>query len=183
MKILINYDFLNDVKNVNENYTPFKVIRNSKEEWMKYNLPIFTGFNLIITNFDVKRTISILSLQFIAITACNYAIYSATKPDVFSIKSELALRDLVRKFKDNNFNTSFELLKESELYDKKYEIRLNENKIPEMIQSKYILVPYQDYIGNINKASLLQEHIMGSKEYVLSLGSPKKVYKPALSNI
>lgn len=183
MKILINYDFLNAVKNVNENYTPFKVIRNSKEEWMKFNLPIFTGFNLIITNFDVKRTISILSLQFITITACNYAIYSATKPDVFSIKSELALRELVRKFDDINFKTSFELLKESEQYDKKYDIRINENKLPEMIQSKYILVPYQDSLGNINKASLLQEHVMGSKDYVLSLGSPKKVYKAALSNI
>lgn len=183
MKIIINYDYINAIKNVNEKYTPFKVIRNNKVKWVKVNLPIYTAANMLITNFDLKRTAALLGLQFFTLTGCFFVLHSATTPDVYSVKSELALRDLVRKLKDVNVDTSFELLKQSELYDKKYEIKLNEKKLPELIQSKYILVPTYDYLGSVKETSIVQEHIMGSKDYVLSLGSPQKVLKPALSNI
>ena len=183
MRILINYDYINAIKNVNEKYTPFKVIRNNKVKWAKKNLPIYAAANMLITNFYIKITIALLGLQFFTLTGCYFIIHSASNPDIYSVKSELALRDLVRKFKDVNVDTSFELLKQSELYDKKYEIKLNEKKLPEIIQSKYILVPTYDYLGSVKETSIVQKHIMGSKDYILSLGSPQKVLKPALSNI
>ena len=45
------------------------------------------------------------------------------------------------------------------------------------------MVPSYTFNGDIKDTSVLQEHIIGSKEYVLSLGSPKKVWKPAYSNM
>ena len=183
MKILINFDFMNAVKNVNEGITPFKVIRNNKSVWAKFNLPIYTAINLLATKGDIKSSLLILGLQFGFLTVANMIVLTVSNPDIYSVKSDIALGELVSKFKDNNIDTSKDLLKKSEVYNKKYEIKLNESKIPELIQSKYILVPTYDYLGNVKDTSVLQEHVVGSNEYVLSLVSPKKVLKPALSSI
>jgi len=43
------------------------------------------------------------------------------------------------------------------------------------MEKKYINVPVYDSIGDIKTVSIEQEHIIGSKQYVLSLGSPNQV--------
>ena len=51
------------------------------------------------------------------------------------------------------------------------------------MESKYILVPTYDFNNNIKNTSILQEHIVGTDKYVLSIGSPKKELKLAYSSI
>lgn len=183
MNILINYDYMNAVKNVNEPFTPFKIIRNNKAKFAKYHLPIYLTLDLLIVGTDLKKIFRYLALQFGLAIAMEFIIYLAAGDDLLRVKSEVDLKELVRQFKDANVETSYDLVRKSKVYDKKYEVKINENKIPELIQSKYILVPTYDYLGDVKETSILQEHVMGSKDYVLSLGSPKKVLKPVFSNI
>ncbi len=51
------------------------------------------------------------------------------------------------------------------------------------MEKKYILVPTYDYLGEIQSTSILQEHVVGSKIYVLSLGSEAKEYRFAYSGV
>ena len=51
------------------------------------------------------------------------------------------------------------------------------------MEEKYILVPTNDFNNNIKNVSIKQEHIIGSTDYVLSIGSPKKELKLAYSNL
>ena len=183
MNILINYDFIFAVKNVNENFSLKKVIRNNKGDWAKIKLPLFLGLDYVGYQGDFKKILTMLIAQFGIVCTTNLLLHLALKTDLYKDKSELELKKLVSKFKYADIDTSYKLLKESKQYDRKYEIRINENKIPQIIQSKYILVPTYDYSGSVKDTSVLQEHVMGSKEYVLSLGTPKKVLKPVYSNI
>lgn len=66
---------------------------------------------------------------------------------------------------------------------KKYKVEVNKKQLPHIAEEKYILVPSYTYNGDTKDTSVLQGHIVGSKQYVLSLGSPKKVFKPSYSSI
>lgn len=83
--------------------------------------------------------------------------------------------------KDIDVNTTGDLLLDSYKYKTEYEIKRNEKNLPILEQRKYIMVPTKDTNGEV---SLLQEHIIGTGDYSLSYGSPKKVLKlvPNLSN-
>ena len=85
---------------------------------------------------------------------------------------------MARQLNDLNVKTDYELLLESELYKKEYKIQVNEKKLPYIAESKYIMVPTHSFNGNMTETSILQEHVVGSKKYVLSLGSPKKEFTP-----
>lgn len=82
-----------------------------------------------------------------------------------------------------NIFTSYDLLLKSKVYDKKYKVEMNKEQLLHIAEEKYILVPSYTYNGDTKDTSALQEHIVGSKQYVLSLGSPKKVLKPSYSSI
>ena len=84
------------------------------------------------------------------------------------------LKKLVSKLNDINIATDYDLLKQSELYERKYKIEFNESKIPIIMENKYVLVPSYNYKGDVKDTSILQEHFVGSKDYILSVGSPSK---------
>ena len=75
--------------------------------------------------------------------------------------------------RDINVNTNCELLLESYVYDTKYKLGFNDKLLPYIKKDKYIMVPA---ISNIGKKDvpLVQEHIIGSREYSISHGTPKK---------
>lgn len=78
--------------------------------------------------------------------------------------------------------TEPKLLLNSYKYKTEYELIKSDSKIPLVQQKKYIMVP--SYVnGEENEVSLLQEHVIGSNDYELSLGEPKKVLKLALNPI
>ena len=183
MQIMINYDLLEAVKDSNEKFGLKKITRNYKRLWLKCHIPLFITVNYFSTGGNIGKTIRILPLQLSYTYFLEYILHHRIKGDRFKIESDIKLARLVSQFNDSYVETSQELIKQSTLYDKKYEVKLNEKKIPDLIQSKYILVPAYDYSGSINNVSIKQEHVVGSKEYILSLGSPKKVLKPAFSSI
>ena len=175
MKLIINYDFYEAILNVKEPMGPLKVIRNNKRQWAKIDLPIFTILDLIMNS--VPETIIILPAQFGFLTLLNLLPPLITKIDPYKTKSSDDLKRLRSKLKDLNINTDCDLLLESELYKKEYKIKVNEKNLPYIAESKYIMVPTYNFNGEVSDTSILQEHVVGSKEYVLSIGSPKKEYK------
>ena len=136
------------------------------------NVPKFT-----ITAFEE------LIIEFGFFFASILLYHLITGDDDYKNKSIDDLKSLVSKFKDLYINTDYDLLLKSELYDKKYKVHLNENKIPFIMESKYILVPTYDFNGNVKNTSILQEHEIGTFTYVLSIGSPKKELKLAYNRI
>ena len=92
------------------------------------------------------------------------------------------LKELASSLNSLYLNTNYELLLESQLSCKEYNIILNEKMIPQILESKYILVPTYNYNNEIKNVSILQEHVVGSDIYELSLQSPIKSFKYAYSH-
>ena len=62
MNITINFDFFNAIRDVNENFLGFKIIRNNKRKWVKHNLPIYAIFDYLL--LKGKPNIILLVLLF-----------------------------------------------------------------------------------------------------------------------
>lgn len=91
-------------------------------------------------------------------------------------RAENELRQLSYKLKDIFVDTNSDLLQDSECYKREYSVKFDK-VLPKIEERKYLHVPVNNDWGN-NSRSLLQEHIVGSREYALSHGEPKeqKVY-------
>ena len=181
MKILVDYDLINSIKNVNEPMSPYKIIRNRKADWAKFNLPLYTAVDIALNN--IEKVPLILAFQFGLLITAEMIVRIPLRLDEFKTKSDQDLKTLVTKLQDLNVETNYEMLKKSELDDKTYKFRLNESKLPELVETKYILVPSYNYQGNIKSTSIQQDHVVGSKTYVLSIGSKQKQKQLAYVNI
>jgi hypothetical protein len=182
MKLLINFDFWNAVRNVNEPFTPFKLIRNEKNHYVKHLIPIY--FLIDIMGHTVPKAIGILIAQMSTLVTTVFLVEKKLLDiDKYKQKSDFDLSNLVSKLKDIDVETDKELIKETTLDSKVYNIKLNEKKLPVLVESKYVLVPSYSFSGDIKDSSLVQEHVVGSHTYILSHGSKQKQLKLAYSNV
>ena len=112
-----------------------------------------------------------ISFIFDLLNSCKY------DNDIYREKAIKRLKALVPLLERINVNTNYNLLLESYCYSKVTNFKLNDNKLPLLVESKYILVPSFDYNGSLIDTSILQEHVLGSDRYTLSKGNPAKVLK------
>lgn len=184
MKIVINYDLIKEIQNAKEPFTFVKDIKNRPKYYICMEV-LFTSMDFLSPNFSLPQSVLsnllVLNVGFviskkIVSKICGYDV------DPYSGKAYNNLSRLVPQLSDLNVHTTYDLLLESEQYHKTHKIFLNENKLPYMLEKKYILVPTYDSLGEIQSSFILQEHVVGSKIYVLSLGSPTKEYRFAYSN-
>lgn len=184
MKLLINYDFFEEILNAKEPVGPLKIIRNNKRRWAKFNLPLYTAFNFAFGN-NITQNLCLLAIQFGLLTTIESISSLITKKicgeDFYTAKAIVNLKKLLIQLNDLNIKTDYDLLLDSKPYKREYKIKLNEKKLPIVLESKYIMVPTYNFNGDVKDTSILQEHVVGSKKYVLSLGSPKKQFKLAYS--
>lgn len=182
MKILINYDFFNAIRDVNEAFTPFKVIRNNKKRWVLFNIPALTWLEYIAVRDQIFRYLPLaFCIHFTTILGLELMEYKIVG-DKYKEKAVENLKFLVPKLETLNVSTSFELLKKSTCYHKVCNLKLNNRKLPQLIESKYILVPSYDYKGDIVDKSILQRHVIGQNKYELTTGEPEKVLKLVYNN-
>ena len=80
------------------------------------------------------------------------------------------LKILSSRLADLDVSTDSDLLLESKRYKIKYDIDFSEGIIPKITQNKYVMVPTH----NDGEVSLLQEHIVGTRNFTLSVGEPEK---------
>jgi len=181
MKIRINFDMVNAILNVNQKFGPFKVIRNNQKRWITVYLPFYLIFDIALLRKVASIPICLI-LQYGHLLTAEIYYEEVYKRDIYKEKSIEDLKRLAILFNDLNLKTSYDLLLSSELYDKKYKIQVSDNFL-NLKEEKYILVPTINYNGEIRDTSILQEHFIGTDDYVLSIGSPEKKLKLAYSNI
>lgn len=180
MKLVINYDFFNAVLNVNENFTPLKLVRNNKRLYSMYYLPFFLIGNFLSTN-SLVTVLKELIIEYGFVIGTELLAFSLSKTDIYKNKSISDLKKLAGDLRKLFVKTDYDLLLNSELNSKKIKININK-EVFNIMEHKYILVPSYDFNNNIKMTSILQEHVIGSDEYILSIGSPSKSLKLAYSN-
>ncbi len=183
MKLLINYDFFNAIRNVNEPLTPMKIVRNE----IKYS--IVTPLWLADCYFDdPKYALSHLLLWYGIYMAFDLSCQSIYKKkisgglDSYAYESSTKLKKLSVMLGDINVKTDYNMLLKSELYEKKYKIESKDNNLLALKEEKYIYVPSYGFDGQEKETSILQEHNIASRSYLLSVGEPEKKYKRVLVN-
>lgn len=187
MKIIINYDMLNAIDILNNPSSKFTLVKCKTRQWLKDQLPILALVDMAICENDLKRLVTILAAQYM-LTIVNDEIENKFFGFDYATKSELekAKRNILTlssQLQDLNIATNYELLLQSEMYEKRTKFILNDIHLPDLMVQKYIYIPAYDYSGDIKPVSIEQEHIVGTKEYVLTLGKPTHIHDLSLSSI
>ena len=175
MNLVINFDFFEAVLDAREDLTPFKIIRNNKRQWVRFHLPLWSVINLVL--HPPLKALAILGLQFALAISIEHMLCMKVKRDFYKEIANGKLSIVVNGFNELEINTTHELLLDTELDVREFHIVLNEKKIPELREEKYLLVPYYDDFGDIKKKPVLQEHVVGTKTYVLTLDRKKQKQK------
>ena len=63
MKLVINFDFLNAIRDNNEKFIGFKIIRNNRKRWCKVNLPLCLALDAGLYYNNLIRVIPVLMFQ------------------------------------------------------------------------------------------------------------------------
>lgn len=176
MKIHINYDLLEKIK---EAKVGFSLQKGVKRVLLNTSISTMLGY-IIFTPIEE----SVLPWIPFYIILHLFGTISITKLDmpITKLKSICKLLELSVLLSNINVNTNLDLLSKSYVYKKEYKLKLSKNYIPHITQNKYIMVPTYDK-GEEKEVSLVQEHVIGSNEYALSHGTPKKVLKLAYNPI
>lgn len=181
MKIIVNYDLLEKAK---EAKYGFSLVKETK--WSAKYCAFFYG--AIWTPFYAITKDPIAFSQYLHSLPCDFLLCIPIIAgmrccmDYFDGKDISAILDLFilsEKLGALNIDTNRMLLMNAYKYKTEYEIN-SDKKIPRLVQKKYINIPTTDD----KEASLLQEHVVGTRTYTLSKGKPRKqmVFKPAFSN-
>lgn len=189
-KLEINYDFIDKINESEGKYKIKRFINNNK-----FTDAIIAGF---VTKDIILGATGALSPEQ---TAVKVTSYLATMIVILSLlelinknlkeritgktqeeRAEDELRELAVQLNNLGIEINLEDLKEAVIYHKKYKLRKDGK--PGVIRERYIEVPVSNS-NNINSdsASIKEEHIMGTRSYVLTLDTPKKqmVYRKAFS--
>ena len=181
-KIIINYDLFDAILNVNGEMTPLKIIRNNKKVIAFWYLPVLTVLNLSASK-NLLKTFEMLCMEFGMLIGSVLFYNLVIGIDDYKNQSIEDLKTLVYKLKEMYVNTDYELLTQSKLIRRNYQVKYSKENFLAILESKYFLVPTYDFNNNVKNTGILQEHLIGTNEYVLSLGSPKKELKLAHASI
>lgn len=170
MKIVVNYDLVDKAREAKTGFSLNKY-------WKKVGL--CTGFVGSIKGIEVAcgvtepdvaiLTTSALFLSYLAYFGLNTRVLA----DLYKSVSINELNKLSSRLSDIFVDTDADLLMGTSALKSEYEIILNDSSIPVLKQKKLLSVPvYSDWDNNYRE--LMQEHIIGSKEYILSHPEPEE---------
>lgn len=174
MKLIINYDLPDKARQAK---TGFSLKRHSKAvgTCMAFVSPLLVVDATIGDRTPLEMTARTLGL--FLYYNLYYWLTQKARAGLEMEKANESLRLLSYKLKDIFVDTDPSLLQEVVAYKTKYSLDFESSFFPRIEQKKYLTVPVHSDWDN-NTRSLVQEHIIGSKEYTLAHGEPeqKKVY-------
>ena len=170
MKIIINYDFFNAIRDARETVGPLKIVRNEKDKYL-CKAPIFFGTNMLLLR-DISASLAVLMFEYSLLIGSDMIINKQEHKDKYAIKARKELNQLVTQLSEYNVRTSYEMLLKASLIRNNYYL---DNL--SIINEKLIDIPVINYSGMEDETSILQEHKVGSNEYILSLGTSEKKKK------
>ncbi len=172
MKLIINYDLINEIRTANTGI-------NVKRMGMKMGIYLGAISALNFTAFTLNHEINVVSLAnglFYAV-----AIFGGSELSTKNFNKQIAerrLESLASSLTKINIYTNTESIRNAHLYKTQYKI-VHEDKMF-LQQNKFLMLPTTGTF-NADEVSLQQEHIIGSNEYVLSIGEPKKAQSKVFS--
>lgn len=170
MKIMINYDLVDKAQTARTGFSLNK---------FKKGVGVCTGAVSGLTSLTVVNGSQSLEDYLVhCLYAFTFYCFYYGVPELASKKFNIELAnqqldELVPKLRDIFIDTDVEMLRDVKCYETEYELSTRESFIPRIMQKKYINVPVDNDWGN-NVRSIVQEHILGTKEYALSHGEPEK---------
>lgn len=174
MKIRINYDLIQRLEEKELGVSVSKTLsKNFKVGLLA--LSFMTLYN--IDSLSFKTIMEGIVGVSIATLAVNFFDNLRLSRKVEMIEAEKDLSLLCINLKGLNISTDLDLLRESNVYHRHYNIRLNKYKLPVLVQQKFIMVKT---IGD-GEISVLQEHNIGGNKWELSKEEPERQYKLSLA--
>ncbi len=165
MKIKVNYDVMNEIDIVNKGYD------------LRQNIKVSTSAFFVAFLINSKSFASIsmgLAYAFLNIPILNFL------DKQLGIKKRLSeenLTEFTGKLKNIYVYTNTDLLQEAELIKTDYKFIRQENGLFALKEDKYIKVPVEKYFDNQKQKVIHQEHIVGKKDYDVSVGEPSSKKK------
>lgn len=179
MKIQINYDLMDKIR---ESKTGVSLVRSVRKAFLSSGIVFGIDLPIILMNENKLKVLMNIMLICGWVSCFNIVVmdnlFGNKKLNKYLSLEEL--KELARILRKYSVNTDYELLQDTCLYETNYSVILDESFIPRLKQMKYMKVLVVDRDGK-REVSLVQEHLIGSKKYELSYGSPKKALKPAVS--
>lgn len=175
MKLIINFDLIEKIKEAKTGFSLTKTAHSAIKTTALVS-PLHLADNILLDTpleLSILEILIILSVETLLYSTTNLLLSKSCKKIA---NSELRLLSLM--LKNININTNSKLLLNSYSYQTNYSISFD--KIPQLEQKKYIIIPVIEN-GEEKELSVLQEHIIGTSKYILSVGEPDKLFKLALS--
>ena len=175
MKIEVNYDLLEKIDEAKTGVNLNKMGRD-----VSFMMSIMTPVCLLTSENDLKNFAGNILYSF-SLSAIHYGLIPFLFRDSKKERAKSELKDLTSKLCSMDIYTNDELLLEANNYKTKYKINFNDGILPKLKQNKYIMVPTK----NAGEVSLLQEHVVGTRKYDLSVGEPEaqKQYKLSYNGV
>ncbi len=166
MKLDINYDLIEKIKEANTGIS----LVNSNKRVLKRTascMPICALFNIADGNLGlIMIDMFMLSGMFLSNETLKIMLLRNIRQKI----AEQDLNELLGKLQTIDVRTNYENLTGANLYKTEYSFNSDKNRLE---QRKYINIPVSDKWG-VKNISICQEHMIGSKEWSLSIGSPKE---------
>ena len=174
MKIVINYDLMDKIAEAKQGYSLKRCVKRTLG-FMAFSSAIGIPDNLISGNISPD-----LWIELSAYLACHTSFTVALAWTFKNMSQEVArrtLKSLVSELRNHCIKCDEDSILDSKSYKTEYDFSFA-SSLPIIEQRKYLNVPVRDEYFGDKEVSLVQEHIIGSREYTLSLGEPKeqKVY-------
>ena len=168
MSVSVEYDLMDYVRDSNKKFSHLKLTKHLIKYYKPYTL--YTA-GLTIYGFvamPIEQAIKYSLICVLGPTAIASMVFSAKRQDPVKCYTDHDLRDLSDSLREEKIDTDICQLRESVLTSKKYNFRLNENGYPQLVSTKYILVPSYGNKGQLDMEMIKQEHALFTKKYLLS---------------
>ena len=174
MKIVINYDVIDKISEAKKGYS---LNRCAKRTLALASISAVIGLpdNFIAGNINPDLWFELTS--YILIHSSFTGAYVFALNGLIQKDAQYKLKSLVSELRSKCIKTDEDSILDTYKYKTEYNVGFS-SIVPIIQQKKYLKVPVRDEYFGDKEISLVQEHTVGTREYVLSLGEPKqqKVY-------
>lgn len=165
MKLTVNYDLINRIKESKKGFCLSKTIKHN----LCLTLP-FTLTTLLFMENKLEKLILFVASNFM----WDFLEFLSSPNEKVMQDSNCNLDLLPDKLYKLDIRTTIPLLQESKIIQTNYEIiKYRDDKLPVLTQKKYITIP----LSNGHEETILQEHVFGDDSYELSVQEPTKKLK------
>lgn len=182
-QIKINFDLIDAIKQA-------KGIKKCPKELSMITKPISMLYPTVVLIDSIKEQLPLDSLIIAVAIATTLSV--GVEQLILFLTMRQNTMDLARSelnyltmcLKDLNIETNIDLLLNAKVYNEKYQLKKDEKK--GIIRTRYINIPKYNYKKEQVITSIKEEHLLTTKEYLLSVGEPEKkdevVYTKKLVN-